>query len=135
MYIPNQGDIIYLTLNPQSGHEQSGRRPVLVISRYSFNKMTKLAVVCPITNTERNVPTHIKIENAEKTTGYIMCEQVKSLDLKTRKPQYKDKVDNDTLYEVTDVIKGFIDLTEAVQPESETDDEEYDNEDSEQSDD
>jgi len=110
MYIPNQGDIIYLSLNPQSGHEQSGRRPVLVISKHSFNDRTKLALVCPVTNTERKVPTHVKIENAENTTGYIMCEQVKSLDLKTRNPKYKDKIDDDILFEVVDIVKGFIDL-------------------------
>ena len=108
MYIPSQGDIIYLSLNPQSGHEQSGRRPVLVISKHYFNETTKLAVICPITNTERKVPTHVKIENAENTTGYIMCEQVKSLDLKTRKPEYKDKIDNDILFDVIDIVKGFI---------------------------
>jgi len=110
MYIPNQGDIIYLTLNPQSGHEQSGRRPVLVISKHSFNEITKLAVICPITNTERKVPTHVGVKSSRGTTGFIMCEQVKSLDLKTRKPEYKDKVDNDTLFEVIDIVKGFIDL-------------------------
>ena len=117
MYIPNQGDIIYLTLNPQSGHEQSGRRPVLVVSKYAFNNITKLALVCPITNTERKVPTHVKIENEKNTTGFIMCEQVKSLDLKTRKPQYKDKIDKEILFEVIDIIKGFIDLEENTQSE------------------
>lgn len=110
MYVPNQGDIIYLTLNPQSGHEQSGRRPVLVISKYNFNNTTKLAVVCPITNAERKVPTHVELKDSGGTTGFVMCEQVKSLDLKTRKPQYKGKIDNDILAEAIDIVQGFIDL-------------------------
>jgi len=110
MYIPNQGDIIYLTLNPQTGHEQSGRRPVLIINKHSFSEITKLAVVCPITSTERKVPTHVRVEKAKNTTGFVMCEQVKSLDLKTRNPQYKDKIDNETLFEVIDIVKGFIDF-------------------------
>jgi len=110
MYIPQQGDIIYLSLNPQAGHEQSGRRPVLVISKYAFNNLTKMAIVCPITNTDRDVPLHVEVGGAANTTGFIMCEQVKSLDLKARSPEYKDKVSEDTLFEVVDIVRGIIDL-------------------------
>jgi mRNA interferase MazF len=55
-YIPKKGDFVVLSFNSQSGHEQQGRRPALVISNTSFNKRMGLAVVCPITNTDRKNP-------------------------------------------------------------------------------
>ena len=60
-YIPQKGDFIILTFDPQSGHEQKGRRPAIVTSNYLFNKHTGLAIVCPITNTFRNIPFHVEI--------------------------------------------------------------------------
>lgn len=110
MYIPKQGDIIYLTLNPQAGHEQSGRRPVLVISRDFFNEKTTMAIICPITNTDRNIPSHVRLGNTCTTTGVVMCEQVKSLDLCVRDPEYKDRVNSDVLFDVIDIVKGFLEF-------------------------
>jgi len=55
-YIPKQGDIIAITFDPQSGHEQKGRRPALVVSKDLFNRSTGLAIVCPLTNTDRRFP-------------------------------------------------------------------------------
>ena len=55
-YIPNQGDIVYMDFDPQAGHEQKGRRTALVVSNYTYNKVTKMALVCPITNTDRKFP-------------------------------------------------------------------------------
>jgi mRNA interferase MazF len=52
-YIPKQGDIIYIEFNPQASHEQKGKRPALVVSNFTYNRFTKLAMVCPITNTNR----------------------------------------------------------------------------------
>jgi len=57
-YIPEKGDFITLSFDPQSGHEQKGRRPALVISNFIFNKATGLAILCPITNTNRRVRLH-----------------------------------------------------------------------------
>ena len=54
-YIPNQGDLVALDFDPQSGHEQKGRRPALVVSKDAFNRATGLAICCPITNTDRTV--------------------------------------------------------------------------------
>jgi mRNA interferase MazF len=60
-YIPQKGDLIILTFDPQSGHEQKGRRPALVVSNSLFNQHTGLAIVCPITNTKRDFPFHVAI--------------------------------------------------------------------------
>ena len=83
-YVPEKGDFITLSFDPQSGHEQKGRRPALVISNLIFNKATGLAIVCPLTNTNRNIPFHLPVPPASSLTGFVMCEQVKSVDFKTR---------------------------------------------------
>ena len=84
-YVPRQGDVITLTFDPQSGHEQRGRRPAVVVSKDLFNKHTGLCIVCPVTGTHRNHPFHVPIPAGEKLTGFVMVEQVKSVDFRSRK--------------------------------------------------
>ena len=83
-YIPRQGDIIALDFDPQSGHEQKGRRPAFVVSKDLFNGTTGLAMVCPVTNTDRRFPFHVPIPAGSKLTGFIMVEQIKSVDFRSR---------------------------------------------------
>jgi mRNA interferase MazF len=66
------------------GHEQKGRRPAVVISNFLFNRATGLAIVCPITNTNRNIPFHLPVPSSSSLTGFIMIEQVKSVDYSWR---------------------------------------------------
>ena len=82
-----QGDIIKLSFNPQAGHEQAGYRPAVVVSNNFFNQKTSMTIVCPITNTNNQFPLHIPLDERVKTTGVILCEQVKALDLKARSYQ------------------------------------------------
>jgi len=84
-YIPQRGDFISLTFNRQSGHEQRGRRPALVVSNDLFNRHTGLCVVCPITNTRREYPFHVAIPEGHPVTGLVMVEQVKSVDYRARR--------------------------------------------------
>ena len=84
-YIPRKGDFIVVTLDPQSGHEQRGRRPALVVSNDLFNKHTGLCIACPITNTRRDYPFHVSIPDGQDVTGFVMVEQVKSIDFHSRK--------------------------------------------------
>jgi mRNA interferase MazF len=90
-YVPERGDFITLSFDPQSGHEQKGRRPALVISNFLFNRATGLAIVCPITNTDRNIPFHLPVSNPSSLTGFIMVEQVKSVDYNARKAKFVEK--------------------------------------------
>ncbi|MEN6391849.1 MAG: type II toxin-antitoxin system PemK/MazF family toxin [Syntrophomonas sp.] len=106
-YTPEQGDIIILEFDPQTGHEQKGKRPALVISTYTFNDFTGIAMVCPITRTNRNFPLHVSLDDRTATTGVIMCEQAKSLDIKVRNAVYKEKAPVDILEEVLDIMLGF----------------------------
>ena len=90
-YIPKKGDLIYLSFSPQAGHEQKGRRPALVVSNDLFNKGTGLAIVCPVTNTNRNNPFHIPLPQTSKLTGFIMIEQVKSYDYRARNADFVEE--------------------------------------------
>lgn len=107
LYIPEQGDIITLDFDPQAGHEQRGHRPALVVSNATFNKRTRIAIVCPITNMDRGFPLHISLDERSSVTGVVMCEQVKSLDVTARNAVFREKAPADIVEEVLDVIAGF----------------------------
>jgi mRNA interferase MazF len=87
-YIPAKGDFITVTFDPQSGHEQRGRRPALVLSNLAFNQATGLAIVCPLTNTDRGVPFHLPVPDSSSLTGFVMMEQVKSVDYSARQARF-----------------------------------------------
>ena len=105
-----QGSIIWLDFDPQAGHEQKGRRPALVISNAFFNKFSNLAIVCPITNTVKNHPFHIKLDERTKTAGAILCDQARTLDIDARNYEFIERVADDILFEVTDIVVGFIEI-------------------------
>jgi mRNA interferase MazF len=107
-YIPRQGDIIALTFDPQSGHEQKGRRPAFVISKDLFNRSTGLAIVCLITNTKRDFPFHVPIPKGNDLTGYIMVEQVKSVDFRARRAKRIELGDEELLAEVLSILDACI---------------------------
>ena len=107
-YKPKQGDIIYLDFDPQTGHEQKGRCPALVVSNDQFHVRTKLAMVCPITNSISGFPLHIKLDSRLNTTGEIMCEQAKCLDIKARNASFSESVPEEILDEAIDIICAFI---------------------------
>ncbi len=97
MAYPKQGDIILLDFDPQAGHEQAGKRPALVVSELAFNKKTNFAAVCPITNQGKGYPFEVPLNGTSKTTGYVLSDQFKSLDINTRGFKIVDSVSADTL--------------------------------------
>ena len=101
------GDIVLLDFTPQSGHEQMGKRPALIVSNKIFIKFTKLAIVCPITSTKRGVPIQIELNNKTKTQGVIMCEQLKSLDLYARQAVFLEKAPKNITRQVIEIIYSF----------------------------
>ncbi|WP_151949044.1 type II toxin-antitoxin system PemK/MazF family toxin [Aliarcobacter butzleri] len=106
-YIPKKGDLVILSFDPSSGHEQKGRRPALIISNEVFNKALGLAIACPITNTDRNFPFHVKLE-AKNLKGFIMTEQIKSIDFNAREVKFVEKVDGNILNQVLGITKSII---------------------------
>ena len=107
-----QGTIIKINFNPQAGHEQAGYRPAFVISNNIFNKKAKLSIVCPITNTNNHFPLHIPLDNRTKTTGVILCEHIKSLDLNSRTYEVIEDLPRDILENVIDVVYSEIEQIE-----------------------
>lgn len=86
--VPQKGDFIILSFDPQSGREQKGRRPALVVSNTLFNRHTGLAMVCPITNTFRDNPFHVAVPDQSPLTGYTMTEQIKAVDHASRRAKF-----------------------------------------------
>ncbi|NOX96574.1 MAG: mRNA-degrading endonuclease [Nitrospirae bacterium] len=107
-YIPSKGDLIALSFNPQSGHEQKGRRPALVVSNTLFNQKTGLAIVCPITHTDRKYPFHIKISGISILNGFVMVDQIKSVDYNSRKAKFIEKAPTELLNEVLAILDACI---------------------------
>ena len=77
----NQGDIVKINFNPQKGHEQAGYRPAVIISNKLINIKTSLAFLCPITHTNCKNPFHYELKNYDFVDGFVMCDQVKTMDL------------------------------------------------------
>jgi mRNA interferase MazF len=107
-YIPRKGDLIALTFDPQSGHEQRGRRPALVVSNDLFNKHTGLCIACPITNTRRDYPFHVSIPEGEDVSGFVMVEQVKSIDFRSRKARRIGKAPAQVLEEALSILDACL---------------------------
>ena len=107
-YIPQKGDFVVVTFNPQAGHEQKGRRPSLVVSNNLFNKHTGFALVCPITNTDREYPFHVEISQCAKLTGFIMVDQIKSIDYVTRKIKFAEKAPSKILNDVLSILDAIV---------------------------
>jgi mRNA interferase ChpB len=100
----DRGDIYLVSLDPTSGHEQKGRRPVLVITPASFNKLTSTPVILPITTGGRFARTHgfaVSLDGAgTKTTGAVRCDQPRSIDLGARKGRHVEQVPGAIMDEV-----------------------------------
>lgn len=107
-YVPEKGDFVTVIFNPQSGHKQKGRRPALVISNELFNKHTGFALVCPITNVYRKYPFHIALPENINLTGFIMVEQIKSIDYTTRKVKFIEKAPISVLNEVLSILDAIV---------------------------
>ncbi len=102
-YIPERGDIIWISFNPQTGHEQSGHRPALVLSPQIYNSRTGMGLFCPITSRTKNYAFEVKIKSG-KIHGVVLSDHIKNLDWTARKIKYIGKVDDKTLQQVTQNI-------------------------------
>lgn len=107
-YAPSRGEIAWLEFTPQKGSEQSGHRPALVISPQEYNRKVGLALFCPITTQIKNYPYEVKISEHLKVEGVILCDQIKSLDWRSRKAKRICEVPDDILQEVIAKIKTLI---------------------------
>jgi mRNA interferase MazF len=107
IYVPDRGDVVWLQFNPQSGHEQSGRRPALTLSPKAYNQKTGLAIFCPITSQEKGYPFEVKVKERQ-IQGIILADQVKSLDWRIRKATFVAKSKPEVVINVLALINTLI---------------------------
>lgn len=86
-YVPERGDVVWITLNPQAGHEQAGRRPALILSPAIYNGKVGLAIMCPITSQIKGYPFEVLIPVGLAVSGAVLADQVKSLDWQARRAE------------------------------------------------
>ena len=107
-YVPARGDAVWITFNPQAGHEQAGRRPALVLFPSSYNGKVGLAILCPITSQVKGYPFEVAIASGSKLGGVILADQVKSLDWRIRKTEFICKLPRETTSEVLDKLGALL---------------------------
>ena len=106
-YIPERGDVVWLNFDPQSGHEQKGKRPAIVISPKEYNEKVGLGLFCPITSKIKNYPFEVNIET-KKINGVVLSDQIKSFDWKTREIEFIGKATLEKIKEIVSKIGVLI---------------------------
>jgi mRNA interferase MazF len=107
-YIPESGDIVWITFNPQAKHEQAGHRPALVLSPAAYNGKVGLAILCPITSQIKGYPFEVVIPDGLEISGAILSDQVKSLDWKARKAEFGCQLPSSAFNEVVQKLNTLI---------------------------
>ena len=107
-YIPDSGDIVWITFNPQAGHEQAGHRPALVLSPKAYNGRVGLAILCPITSQVKGYPFEVRIPDGLEVGGAILSDQVKSLDWKARNAEFSCRLPATVFNEVVAKLGALI---------------------------
>ena|SRR5438046_419758 len=107
-YVPSRGDVMLADLSPTIGHEQSGRRPVLVLTPQRYNRLTGLAVVCPLTNREKGYGFEVPLPHGLKVNGVILADQVKSLDWRHRNIHFLAALPADFVHSVASRVASLL---------------------------
>jgi mRNA interferase MazF len=107
-YVPERGDAVWITLDPQAGHEQAGRRPALVLSPSAYNGRVGLALLCPITSRAKGYPFEVPIPPGAPVSGVVGADQVKSLDWRARKAARIGAVPEETLAQVLQRLQTLL---------------------------
>ena len=107
-FVPERGDIVWLTFDPQAGHEQAGRRPALVLSPAAYNQRAMLALVCPITNQAKGYPFEVALPKRSTVSGVVLADHVKSADWSAQRAQFAMKAPAEVLREVTAKLRPLL---------------------------
>ena len=99
-YVPSRGDIVWLNFTPQTGHEQAGHRPALLLSPKEYNAITSLALCCPITSQVKGYPFEVALPMDVSITGVVLADQIKSLDWRARRARFECRSSNQVTSEV-----------------------------------
>jgi mRNA interferase MazF len=105
-YVPDVGDIVWISFDPQTGHEQAGHRPAVVLSPAAYNGKTDLMVCCPITTQIKNYPFEVLLAGSNPSA--VLADQVKSLDWRKRRAKRKGTISAAELADVRSKIWALI---------------------------
>lgn len=105
---PRRGDVVWVSLNPQAGHEQAGRRPALVLSPIEYNGRVGLALMCPVTSRVKGYPFEVPLPENLEVSGVVLADQVKSLDWKVRKAERACTVPQSVMNEVLGKLNALL---------------------------
>jgi mRNA interferase MazF len=100
-YVPDRGDLVWLEFTPQAGSEQRGRRPALVLSPKAYNGTVGLALVCPVTSKVKGYPFEVGLPEGAAVHGVVLSDQLKSLDWRSRKVAFIERVSAEIMLMVT----------------------------------
>ena len=107
-YVPERGDVAWITFNPQAGHEQAGRRPAVVISPKAYNGKVGLALLCPITSQVKGYPFEVALPDDLPVSGVILSDQIKSLDWRARKAEMACVLPEDVVNKILQRVKALL---------------------------
>ena len=106
-YVPDSGDVVWINFNPTRGSEQKGKRPAIVVSPKSYNSVSGLALLCPITSQVKEYPFEVVIK-IKNISGVALVDQIRSVDWRERKIKYIGKISTNTKLEISEKLNGLI---------------------------
>lgn len=107
-YVPDRGDVVWITFAPQAGHKQAGRRPAVVLSPAAYNGKVGLALLCPITNQVKGYPFEVAVPAGLPVTGVVLSDQIKSLDWRVRQAERMCLLPQSSLTEVLQKLGALL---------------------------
>ena len=109
-YVPDAGDLVWLTFDPQAGREQRGRRPALILSPRAYNAKACLAIACPITSHEKGYPFEVPLPPGGTISGVVLADHVKNLDWKARRVVFEAKAPAEIVTDVRERLRVLLGL-------------------------
>ena len=109
-YVPDAGDVVWASFDPQAGHEQSGRRPALVLTASIYNEKAGLALACPITSKIKGYPFEVGV-SGKRVQGVVLSDQIRSLDWRSRQFMFVERADEETMEAVKQSLSILLQLS------------------------
>lgn len=107
-FVPDRGDLVWITLNPAAGHEQAGRRPALVISPKSYNRKTGLCLICPATRQKKGYAFEVDVSSEDGTITVILSDHLRNVDWRVRRAERIRRVSESVLDQVVARIHALL---------------------------
>jgi len=108
IYVPDRGDIVYLNFSPHQGREQGYTRPAIILSPARYNRMSSLALMCPVTSQSKGLRFEVPLFNGMQTTGVVLSDQIKSFNWKARSARFVEKAPAELLDEVLAKVETLL---------------------------